>query len=143
MSTILDTYAAGAAELLGGPTFCSVTMSIHGSTLQVASTDPRAEACDRVEIQMGDGPCLLAMRQLHSVLLEDLDAETIWPHWRQAARDAGFRSFLALPAIVSEDVTVAANVYSETLSAWTALEVLAVDAYIQELAGELRAAGWR
>ena len=70
MSSILDQYAQGAAERLGGPTFCSLTISEHGSSRQIASNDPRAEACDQIETRDEDGPCIVAMASLHSVYIE-------------------------------------------------------------------------
>jgi GAF domain-containing protein len=141
MSSPLDRYAHEAADRLGGPVFCSLTLSERGSLHQVASSDPRAAACDQVETRDGEGPCILAMDQLRSVLLDDLDAGTRWPGWRQVARDHGFRSFVAFPAYVDDDLTVALNVYSEELATWTEAELVAMDVYVQRLAGELRTRG--
>jgi len=134
MASVLDRYAQGAAERLGGPTFCSLTLSDHGSLRQIASNDPRAEACDQVEIRDQDGPCILAMASLHSVYIDDIDAVADWPNWRQAALDNGFRSFVALPAYVREATTVAPNVSSAEPATWTAKDFIAIDVYVQELA---------
>ncbi len=140
MAAALDQYAQGAAERLGGPTFCSLTLGDHGFLRQIASNDPRAAACDRVETREHDGPCIVALKRLHSVYIEDIEALERWPTWRQTALDNGFRSFVALPAYVNDDVTVAANMYSEELATWTRAELLAIDAYVQEIATALEAA---
>jgi hypothetical protein len=139
MASLLDQYADGAAARLGGRTFCSLTLSDHGSLRQIASNDPRAAACDQIETREGDGPCIVAMETLHSVYIEDIDALDRWPQWRRAALDSGFRSFVGLPAYVSEDVSVAANVYSEDPPTWTRSQFIAIDIWVQELAAALEA----
>lgn len=141
MSSLLDRYAQGAAESLGGRTVCSLMISERGRLRQVASNDPRAAACDRVETRDGTGPCVVAMNQLSSVLVDDLDGDERWPTWRRAALDNGFRSFVAFPAYVDDDVTVAANVYSEDLGTWSVAELLAMDTYVQRLADAVREHG--
>jgi hypothetical protein len=137
LGSILDEYAQGAAERLRGRTFCSLTVSDHGSLRQVASNDARAAACDQVEVRDKAGPCIMAMDSLHSVFIDDIDAFDEWPNWREAALDNGFRSFVALPAYVSQDVSVAANIYSENLATWTAKDFIAMDRYVNELAAAL------
>jgi hypothetical protein len=134
MTSILEQYAQGAADRLGGRTFCSLTMSEAGRLSQVASNDPRAAACDQIETRQRDGPCILAMKYLHSVLLVDIGAGHRWPQWRQAALAGGFQSFVAFPAYVDDQVAVAANVYSEDRATWSVKELVGMDVYVQELA---------
>jgi GAF domain len=137
MASILDEYAQGAADRLGGRTVCSLTLNDHGSLRQIASNDPRAQACDLIEVRDQDGPCVQAMANLHSVYIRDLASWADWPNWRQVALDSGFRSFVALPGFVSDDITVAANVYSEDLATWTPHEFITIDVYVQELAAAI------
>jgi GAF domain len=139
MATLLDQFAQGAAERLVGPTVCSLTLADHGFLRQIASNDPRAAACDQIETLEQDGPCIDAMKRLHSVYVEDIDALDRWATWRRAALENGFRSFVALPAYVTDDVTVAANVYSEALSTWSRAEIFSVDRYVQEIAAAVEA----
>ena len=121
MTSSLDRYAHEVSERIGRPVFCSLTLSERGTLRQVASSDPRAAACDRVETRDGEGPCITAMGQLSSVLLEDLRSGTRWPAWR-----------------VDDDLTVALNVYSEELATWRHDELVAIDVYVQGLAADLR-----
>src|SRR5688500_807753 len=69
MRSTLDDFAHRAADRMGPDTFCSITMDDDVTTQQVASNDPRAAAVDQVETQTGDGPCLVAMKQLSAVLV--------------------------------------------------------------------------
>lgn len=137
MQAELNTLAEEAAAHLGEGTFCSITMRRLGTSVQVASNDPRAAACDQIEVLADDGPCLMAMEQLSGVLVEDLRAEDRWPRWRLAALGSGFLSVLALPAIVDDEVTVAVNLYREDTS-WSAERIVSVDVYVQRVADHLR-----
>jgi hypothetical protein len=74
------------------------------------------------------------MKQLSAVLVEDINRDIRWPAWRQAALTAGFRSAAALPAYVTDSVTVAFNMYSEQLDVWGARKFLDMDGYVQDLA---------
>ncbi|GEA86118.1 GAF domain-containing protein [Cellulomonas cellasea] len=137
MQATLDQFAARAVTRLGEGFRCSVMLR-RGSRLdQVASNDPGAAACDQVEVREGSGPCVTAIDQLHAVVVDDLDTDTRWPTWNQAARDQGFRSFLALPGYVDETTTVALNAYSARPATWTSHDVVQVDLYVQELAAAL------
>jgi hypothetical protein len=135
---ILDRYAQGAAERLGPGTFCSITMREGESLLQVGSNDARAAACDRVEVQVGDGPCIVAMEQLFGVVVTDIADDDRWPAWAAAALGNGFRSVVALPAFVDEDTTVALNMYAEQVDAWDVRVLVGMDGYVQEVADAVR-----
>ncbi len=134
MRSTLDDFARRAADRMGPDTVCSVTMDDEATVQQVASNDPRAAAVDQVETRTGEGPCIVAMNQLSAVLVEDIDRDDRWPIWRQAALTAGFRSAAALPAYVTDTVTVAFNMYSEDLDVWASRTYLDMDAYVQDLA---------
>ena len=138
MQATLDRFASEAVARLGAGTFCSLTISASGAVSQVASNDDRAKACDRVEVRDQTGPCLTAMAQLSSVVIDDLQTDERWSRWNQAALSRGFRSLVALPGYVDETTTVALNAYSEGTGTWTAQGLVAMDLYVQELAAELR-----
>lgn len=140
MREILDRYAEGAAERLGPDTFCSITIKDHGSLMQMGSNDPRAAACDRLETELGDGPCILAMDQLFGVVVADTADEPRWPSWAAAAVANGFRSAVALPGFVDETTTVALNMYSEYVDGWDARKLIGMDVYVQEIADAVREA---
>jgi hypothetical protein len=135
---ILDRYAAGAAERLGPDTFCSITLKDRDSLLQVGSNDPRAAACDTLETELREGPCILAMDQLYGVVVADTADDDRWPAWAAVAFANGFRSLVALPGFVDEHTTVAVNMYSEYVDRWDARKLIGMDAYVQEIADVVR-----
>ncbi len=137
---ILDRYAQGAAERMGTDTFCSITLLDGDSPLQVGSNDPRAAACDQLEVDEGSGPCILAMQQLFGVVVGDTRDEPRWPSWAAAAVANGFRSAVALPGFVDETTTVGLNMYAEQVEAWDARKLIGMDVYVQEIADVVREA---
>jgi hypothetical protein len=139
VQTTLDQFASEASAQLGFPTHCSLMLRTSTSVDQVASNDARAAACDQVEAREGAGPCISAMEQLSSIVIEDLDADDRWPEWNQAARSLGFRSFIALPGYVDEGTTVALNAYSERTATWRRDQIVQLDQYVQRLAATLHA----
>jgi GAF domain-containing protein len=134
----LDGYAEVAAERLGPDAHCSITLRHRGHLTYVGSSDERAERCDAVEVRVGDGPCVTAMDVLSSVLIGDLQTDTRWPEWREAALDAGFRSAAALPAFVDDDTTLALNMYSDLVDPWDREKLVGMDLFVQEIAEAVR-----
>lgn len=141
MTSTLDDFARTAADHLGPHTFCSITLSDGGRLRQVASNDPGAAACDRVEVDEGRGPCIEAMGNLSSVLVDDIAGDDRWPSWRRAAMANGFDALLALPAYVDEGRVVAVNLYSATGADWPVERIVALDAYVQEIAASMGVTG--
>lgn len=138
LMTDIDEYARHAAARLGPDTYCSITLRHRGELGYVASSDERAMQCDLVEVDAGEGPCVEAMRTLQGIIVPDLQPDTRWPAWRDAALGAGFRSAAALPAVADDVTTVAINMYSDLLDPWVHEPLLAMDAYIQEIAEAIR-----
>jgi hypothetical protein len=135
---VLDGYATGASERLGPGTHCSITMRRGELLTYVGSSDERAERCDQVEVRSSDGPCVDAMLHLSGIIVPDLQVDTRWPAWREAALDAGFRSAAALPGVVDNDTTVALNMYSDLVDPWDRDLIISMDSYIQEIAEAIR-----
>lgn len=135
---VLDDFAAGAADRLGEDTHCSITLLRGGTLAWVGTSDDRAGRCDAVEVEVRDGPCVDSMERLSGVIVPDLQSETRWPQWRQAALDAGFRSAAALPAYVDDETTVALNLYSDVVDPWDTARLVGMDSYVQEIADAVR-----
>lgn len=77
-----------------------------------ASTGVDAYTADRSQAETGEGPCLQAMQEHETVVVDDVDAEERWPRWRDHVSSLGFRSMLGLRLFVAEDTMGALNMYS-------------------------------
>lgn len=141
MTADLHRILADAAERIGGATSCSVILRMELGLRRVASSDPRAAACDDAEVAERGGPCVLAMDQLSGVIVPDIALETRWPGWVAAAEAGGFRSGAAMPAYVQDGVVLALNLYSADLDPWDAEALVRADGYAQDVARALRERG--
>lgn len=115
---LVDGVAESAARFLAPSSEVTVTLRRSGRMGVVASTGERARRCDEVEYAADAGPCVEAVEAVELVRVPDIGAETRWPEWTATARDAGFRSAAAFPAVAEPGVSVAVNVYSDDRSDW-------------------------
>jgi hypothetical protein len=58
----LHEMAVLAAGLVGSGMSCGMTMQPDGRPVTVACSDPLAARVDELQYELGDGPCLQAMR---------------------------------------------------------------------------------
>ena len=93
----LHEMAVMAARVVGGGLSCGMTMRSNGRPVTVACSDPVAAKVDAVQYELGNGPCLHAMRDGHVVRIEDTAAKARWPEFERRAASHGIRSCLALP----------------------------------------------
>jgi ANTAR domain/GAF domain len=68
----------GAAELVGAR-WASVSLLQAGMLRTIARTEPRAEAIDRVQYDLGAGPCVDAVLEDSVYLTGDITKDTGWP----------------------------------------------------------------
>jgi GAF domain-containing protein len=92
-----------AAGLVRGGLSCGMTVQSDGRPMTVACSDPVAARVDELQYQLDDGPCLHAMRDGHTVRIEDTAGmkdpgfKVRWPEFEAQAASHGIRSCLALP----------------------------------------------
>lgn len=134
----LAAAARGAAERLGPDTYCSIVLRSGERLAYAGSSDERAERCDRVEVEAGEGPCVTSLQHMAGVLVPEISADPRWPAWRAAALEAGFRSAAALPAYVDEHTRLALNLYSDDVDPWDTERLAGMDEYLQEVAEVVR-----
>lgn len=90
---------------------CGITMRRDGRPMTVAYSDDLARSVDEVQYEMGDGPCLHALRTEKVVLIDDLATNPAWDSYRERALRLGVRSLLSVP-IAADGVRAAMNVYA-------------------------------
>lgn len=80
----------------------------------LASTDPLVEASDRLQQEMGEGPCFDATRHGKEVLrIADMSDEAEhWPKFTPAARQLGIGSMIGFLLFTSDQNLGALNLYS-------------------------------
>ena len=83
-----------------------------GSVSTPAASNLEAMRSDQAQHATGEGPCLSAMREHETVVIEDVAAEDRWPHWRDRISELGWQSMLGLRLFVAGDTLGALNLYA-------------------------------
>lgn len=139
ISSYLHDLAVGTARELGPDTQVSITFQHERAVVRAASSDERAARCDQVEANLGTGPCLEAMRELHAVLVARVDDGAEYPEWRRRVAEEGFVSAVAMPAHVAPGLSVALNLYSTLPDPWDARRLVEADRHVKRVAAEIQA----
>ena len=103
--------AAALSRATSSPIECGVTLKRRRRTFTVAGSSPRAVHLDMIEQNIGDGPCIEALRIKAPVLLADVDTDARWPAYREALAAEGCLSTLGVPLELGEDSAAALNFF--------------------------------
>jgi hypothetical protein len=132
-----------AAGLVRGGLSCGMTVRSGGRPMTVACSDPVAAQVDEVQYKLDDGPCLHAMRDGHTVRIEDTTrmkdtgVKARWPEFEARAAAHGIRSCLALPLTADGRSIGAINLYARTASAFGAAEARRAESFAENASGAL------
>ncbi|HZZ97213.1 MAG TPA: GAF and ANTAR domain-containing protein [Jatrophihabitantaceae bacterium] len=85
-----------------------------------ASVGDLAERCDKLQEQLGDGPCVTALLEADIIRIDDVLSDNRWPEFSAGAAKAGLRSMLACRLATQRDKLGALNMYSTEPDAFTA-----------------------
>ena len=106
-----------AVDLLPGAEIASITLRArrHRSAT-LAATDDRAACADRLQYELGDGPCVLDGEQAEWYRSGDVADDARWPVWgARAAAELGIRSLLSVRLVGETDALGALNVYASSV----------------------------
>lgn len=121
---VLDKIVKLAVEHLEGCEFASVSLVEARNVTSSASTGEVPETLDLIQTELGEGPCLDAIREQEIFQTGDVAAEQRWPRFSQRAHDdTGVRSILALRLFVEGETMGALNLYSTAPDAFDETDV--------------------
>ena len=116
----LASMAASAANRASGTAVeCGVTLKHNKKTRTVGGSSERAVHLDKIEQQVGDGPCIAAMRVKSPVLLADVHTDPRWPIYQKRLIDEGYLSVLGVPLQLGDDAAAALNFFAPVTDAFT------------------------
>jgi hypothetical protein len=85
-----------AVAMLPGSEFAGLTRVRPGGALvTLGATDPLVEQVDRVQYELGSGPCVDGLVADRPVVADDLRESREWPEFGRRAADLGVRSMLS------------------------------------------------
>ncbi|MDQ0824202.1 GAF domain-containing protein [Arthrobacter sp. B2I5] len=120
-SKFLLGLATISASQLGGdgaPVECTVTVERDGALSTFAYSSEEGRRLDETQYSFGTGPCLTALREQHTVLIEDLQLDQRWAPYTYAVAKLGVRSALAVPIHTDPLSQAALNCYAHTVHAF-------------------------
>ena len=108
---LLHVLATRCVELLDVSGAGLLLADQTGKLRVIASSAEQARLLELFEVQNEEGPCLDCYRTGTRVLEPDLESTERWPQFAREAVAAGFRSVLAIPLRLRNDVIGALNLF--------------------------------
>ncbi|MEA2507676.1 MAG: hypothetical protein QOH48_2294 [Actinomycetota bacterium] len=112
LQSALDRVAAVSVRTLPGCDGAGVTLLEHEKVTTASATDKQVEDVDFEQYRTGEGPCLEAIRQGTSFIVESMVEDERWPAFGPRAAGKGILSSLSLPLRVKDRTLGALNLYS-------------------------------
>jgi hypothetical protein len=143
-STTIDSYLQAAtdmtADVIEVVGSYSLSTSLYGNLITVATSDRAAWEADQVEFDTDDGPCVEALRTGAVFKAIDLAEERRWPAWAAVATLLGFSSAAGIPAEISPGHRIALNLYAPAPQAFDEQTLHRATLFAEEVARTIPAA---
>ncbi len=115
----LDKVVRLAVVTVGGCEYAGITKIVGRDISSPASSSDIPRIVDEIQAEVGEGPCLDAIREHEVFQTGDLAAEARWPQFAARAHaETGVTSVLSLRLFVEEDTMGALNLYSTARDAF-------------------------
>ncbi|MBD8869814.1 GAF and ANTAR domain-containing protein [Nocardioides donggukensis] len=121
----LEAICHGSLAVLPAAEFCGITVRRRRHRLEtVCSSDPLADACDELQYQLDEGPCVDSAREDEPYLVHETGADPRWPRWGPRVAKLGVHSIVSVQLTSSirtdpDDPLGAINIYSRRPEAFT------------------------
>ncbi|HEY5784278.1 MAG TPA: ANTAR domain-containing protein [Microlunatus sp.] len=133
----LDELARNAHQRLGEVSGVAVTMaSAAGRPTTVGASTELARDVDRVQFEIGFGPCLRALRGDGGAYVPDLGVER-WGAYGRAAAALGVRCCVSIPVKRAGQVLAVTKVYAAEVDGLSSEQRQLAIAYAREVAGSI------
>ena len=114
-----DRIAQRAVEVIPACDFVGITLRRRrGRPESVAVTDEAARNCDDWQYELEEGPCLSAIAEDETYLLDDVARDPRWPRWGPRAAEAGAGSIFSIRMADDDSALGALNMYARKPHAW-------------------------
>ena len=90
-------------------------------------TDPVVLRADKLQYELGQGPCLSAWAEQRTMIIQDVREESRWPKWTAAVVELPLRSVLSAPLTTEGRRIGAIKVYSPVPRAFDDHSVFLID----------------
>lgn len=108
----LHAIVAAAADVVPGARGAGISLIQGREVVAVVPTDPIVAKLDELQSELGEGPCITALRKHHTVHIADMSTETRWPRFCRQSLDLGVGSLLSFQLFVRSENLGALNLYA-------------------------------
>ncbi|WP_394427129.1 GAF and ANTAR domain-containing protein [Streptomyces sp. SGAir0957] len=118
----LKQITESAHDLVGGCDAAGILLLENKRARTLAPTEARVVECDRLQAQLGEGPCFDAARRTDGervYRIRDLGEEPRWPHFVPQAHRLGIGSMMGFLLYTDDEDYGALNFYSRRPGAFT------------------------
>jgi GAF domain-containing protein len=116
-----------AVASIDGADFCGVSLVMKGAKGKeiktVGATDQIAAEMDRIQYEVGEGPCLSSIANQATFKIDDLSSNRQWPRFAAAAAGKGINSLMAFVMQISDESLAALNLFAKRTQAFTREDV--------------------
>ncbi len=120
LEATLQRIVEEAVATVHGAEFASVSLvRARREVKTIATTDDLSCRVDEIQYETGEGPCLDAIWDQETVLVNDLSATDRWPKFSAQAAKIGVCSILAFRLFVHEDRMGALNLFASKGNSFT------------------------
>ncbi|AMY52869.1 GAF and ANTAR domain-containing protein [Rhodococcoides fascians] len=118
---VLATITEAAVAQVPNAEYASITTVMQGKFVHSAALSGEvAGHCDKIQEQLGEGPCLESAIEQTTIRIDDMDSETRWPQFTDAASALGVKSMICFQLYVEGFNFGALNLHSTRTGAFSA-----------------------
>lgn len=119
LDSVLTKLVHLAVQTLDPCQYAGISLIKRGQITSGPRTDDVPAVLDDLQNEVGEGPCLGAIKEQETFYIDRLSQEGRWPHFAQRAHaETGVESVLSLRLFVEEDTMGAINLYSKLSEAF-------------------------
>jgi len=114
LSESLQQVADLACQTVASADMVGITMLVEGRARTAVFTDDATTEIDSAQYETGSGPCLDAFRHKQVFRIDDMDKDTQWTPFSEAAAARGLASSMSIPLVARHEGVGALNFYSRS-----------------------------
>ncbi|MDR7301408.1 GAF and ANTAR domain-containing protein [Haloactinomyces albus] len=112
LTATLEAITHAAVTTVPGADYAGISWSERRRVTAQAPTSELVSYCDQLQSELGEGPCLQAIRSENTILVDDLTCEDRWPAFAPRAAEIGMRSMVSFQLFAESDTIGALNLYA-------------------------------
>jgi GAF domain-containing protein len=113
LGTTLTKIAEVSVHLVPGCDSASFSLVERGGVRTPGASDDAAVELDLAQYESGSGPCLQAIHEGQTIMVDDLESDKRWPEFAASALNHGFFSSLSVP-IKIDGISGGLNLYGRS-----------------------------